>query len=52
MANTVKMGPTSGAFLVIARKVEGNVRTFVDWRGAIAFGAAFGIVASVLRRRR
>jgi len=33
----------SGTVLVIARRVEGNVRTMLDWRGALAFGAALGI---------
>jgi hypothetical protein len=40
---------------LIARRVEGNVRTVLDWRGAVAFGAAFGVVVSLFRglgRRR
>jgi hypothetical protein len=37
---------------MIARHVEGDVRTLLDWRGAIAFGAAFGVVVSFFRRRR
>lgn len=41
-----------GVFMLIAGRVEGNVRTILDWRGAIAFGAAFGLVAGLIRRRR
>lgn len=42
----------SGVFLLVARRVEGNVRTLFDWRGAIAFGATFAVIASLLRRLR
>jgi len=37
--------------VLIARRVDGNVRTLLDWRGALAFGAAFGVVSSILRGR-
>jgi hypothetical protein len=50
VANHVTFGRQSGAFLVIARSVEGG-RTFVDWRGALAFGAAFALVSAVIRQR-
>ena len=30
--------------VLIAGRVEGNVRTLLDWRGALALGAAFGVV--------
>jgi hypothetical protein len=45
---------TGGALTVflVAQRVEGSVRTVFDWRGAIAFGAAFGIVAALLRAGR
>jgi hypothetical protein len=42
----------SGVLFLIARKVDGNVKAVLDWRGALAFGAAFGVVASLFRRRR
>ena len=42
----------SGALVVIAAKTEGNVRTLLDWRGALAFGAAFGVVVGLVRRIR
>ncbi len=43
--------PTAVAFLV-ARDIGGEVRTLFDWRGALAFGAAFGLVVGLVRRRR
>ena len=36
----------------MARKVEGNVRTVLDWRGALAAGAALGIAIGLLARRK
>ena len=42
----------TGVLLLIARRVEGDVRTLLDWRGALAFGAAFGVITSLFRRRR
>jgi hypothetical protein len=41
----------SGALVVIAGRVDGEVRTLVDWRGALAFGAATGLAIGLLRRR-
>ena len=52
VANRVTMGRQSGAGFVVARTVEGEVRTLLDWRGALAFGAAFGILVGLFRRRR
>jgi hypothetical protein len=43
--------PTAVVFLV-ARKVEGEVRAILDWRGALVFGIAAGFVMSLFRRRR
>jgi len=37
--------------VLIARRVDGDVRTLLDWRGALAFGVAFGIVSAIFRRR-
>jgi hypothetical protein len=51
IANHVTFGRGSGAFLVIARTVDGPGRVLVDWRGAIAAGAAFGLVTALVRRR-
>lgn len=37
--------------ILIAQKVDGEVRALLDWRGALALGAALGIVVAALRRR-
>ena len=37
---------------VVARKVEGNVRVLLDWRGALAAGAALGIAIALISRRK
>jgi len=52
LAERVIFQRPSGVFLLVARRVEGNVRTLFDWRGAIAFGATFAVIASLLRRLR
>lgn len=41
----------SGVFLLLAGKTEGPVKALMDWRGALAFGAAFGLLVGLLRRR-
>jgi hypothetical protein len=52
IANRVHFGPNSGAGFVLAARVDGDVRTLLDWRGAIAFGAAAGLTMALLRGRR
>lgn len=52
IANHVHVERTTGVLFMIARRVEGDVRVLFDWRGAAAFGAAFGVVVSLFRRRR
>jgi hypothetical protein len=52
VANNVQSTRMTGVFFLVARKVEGDVRTLLDWRGAIAFGAAFGVIVSLFRGRR
>jgi hypothetical protein len=37
--------------VLIAGRVNGTVRPLLDWRGALAFGAALGLVVGLLRRR-
>ena len=39
------------AGIVIAGRVDGEVRAILDWRGAIAMGAVAGILVGLLRRR-
>ena len=41
----------TGVLLLVAGKVEGPVKAVFDWRGALAFGAAFGVAWGLLRRR-
>ena len=52
IAGNVSFEKQSGAVMVLARRIEGDVRTFVDWRGALAAGAAFGAVVGLLMRRK
>jgi hypothetical protein len=52
LAGRVRFDRPSAIFLLIAGRVEGPVQAMLDWRGAIAFGAAFGVVAGLIRRRR
>ncbi len=50
IADKVEMAPQSGVVFLIARHVQGPVNTLFDWRAALAFGAAFGVAAGLLRR--
>jgi hypothetical protein len=52
VAGRASFGDRSGAIVVLAGRVDGSVRTLLDWRGALAFGAAFGLVAGLVRRAR
>lgn len=52
IANNVVFERTTGVLFLLARRVEGDVRVLLDWRGAVAFGAALGVVMSVFRRRK
>jgi hypothetical protein len=54
LANHVTFDRQSFAGVVIARRVDGNVRTLVDWRGALALAGVAGVVSvlmAALRRR-
>ncbi len=52
VANRVQVGPTTAIAFVLARRVEGNPRILLDWRGALAFAAVFGALAAVFRVSR
>jgi len=41
----------SAIMLLVARRVAGDVRVLMDWRGAAAFGAVAGLIIGLLRRR-
>ena len=51
IAGHVTFEHPSPVFLLVAGRTDGAVRAMFDWRGALAFGALFGIVVGVLRRR-
>ena len=34
----------SAVMFLVARRVSGEMRVLLDWRGALAFGAAAGVV--------
>ena len=51
LAGRVSFARPSGIFLLVAGRVEGPVKAVLDWRGAIAFGAVFGLVVGLIRRR-
>lgn len=55
IAQRVTVRRPSAALVVIAARVDGEVRALLDWRGALALGLGFGVVAAIasaLRRDR
>ncbi len=54
VAGKVTMGPASGAFIVLAGRVEGEARSVLDWRAGLALVSAFVVAWWALRfgRRR
>ncbi len=53
-AQRVEIKRPSAVLVMIAQHVSGEIRPLLDWRGALAFGAAFGLVSgllSLVRRR-
>lgn len=52
VAQEVEIRRPSAILVLIAQRVTGDVRVLLDWRGALAFGAAFGLVAGLVRRAR
>jgi hypothetical protein len=52
IAQNVRISRPSAVLLLIAGRVEGSVRPLLDWRGALAFGAAFGLVSALVRKGR
>ena len=41
----------SAVMFLVARRVTGDVRVLLDWRGAVAFGAVAGLIMALLRGR-
>ena len=52
IAGEVRVEKATGVGILLARKVVGDVKVILDWRGALAFGAGLGVVAGLLGRRR
>ncbi len=52
VANTVHAGPTTAILLVLARRVDGEPKVLLDWRGALAIGASIVALALIGRRRK
>ena len=50
-AGTVK-AENSAAVLVLARNIDGNLNTLLDWKSAAAFGAVFGGIWGLLKLLR
>jgi hypothetical protein len=51
VAGEVHVERATGVGILLARRVVGDVRVLLDWRGALALGAAFGLVARLGRGR-
>jgi hypothetical protein len=52
LANTVEAGPSTGILFAVARRIDGDAKIFVDWRGALAFGASLGAFLALIRFSR
>ena len=52
VARDVTVSKPSLIVFMIAQRVSGEIRVLLDWRGAIAFGAAFGMLAGLFGRAR
>ncbi|MFH0751780.1 MAG: hypothetical protein V2B17_08085 [Chloroflexota bacterium] len=52
VANTVQTGPATGILVAVARRIDGDAKILVDWRGALAFGAALGAFLALIRLSR
>lgn len=52
IAGEVHVARPVGVFVLLAGRVDGDVRPVLDWRGALAFGAVTGLLIGLLRRLR
>jgi hypothetical protein len=52
VAQEVTIHRPSAVLFLIAQRVSGDVKVLLDWRGAVAFGAVFGILAGLFGRGR
>ena len=51
-ANTVEAGPSTGILFAVARRIDGDAKIMLDWRGALAFGASLGAFLALIRFSR
>ena len=51
IAEHVTVRQPSFVGILLANRVDGDVRALLDWRGALAAGAVIGLLVGVLRRR-
>lgn len=52
IAQNVEVRRPSAILFLIAQRVSGDVRVLLDWRGALALGAAFGLLAGLFGKGR
>lgn len=52
VANTVEAGPSTGILFAVARRIDGDAKILLDWRGALAFGASLGAFLALIRFSR
>jgi hypothetical protein len=52
VANRVESGPTTAIVVALARRIDGQARILLDWRGALALGAGLGVFYAAVRLLR
>jgi len=52
VAGEVRAERPVGVLVMLAGRVSGDIRPVLDWRGALAFGAAAGLVVALVGRAR
>lgn len=52
IAQQVEIHRPSAVLVLVAQRVSGDIRPLLDWRGALAFGLAVGVVSGLLGRSR
>jgi hypothetical protein len=49
IAQRVTFTRPSAVLVMLAGSVSGEVRPLIDWRGALAAGAAFGLLSALVK---
>jgi hypothetical protein len=49
VANRFEAGPTTVIGVALARRIDGEAKILLDWRGGLAFGAALGAFLALIR---